>query len=162
MKTSKPPTAKPRSPTGPVISGVRALGAAIGASHVAAANWVKHPEWPFGSGPWSAKEIPLIKRWVAEVPGQSTRRDPDSPADMPLMSKAKLRKIVKETETIELRNKVLSGEFVSKVDSDARHLEVLQLVKRSTLGVCVGTPYSAEINEYFRRQLIDVFERLSA
>lgn len=47
------------------ISGFRALAAAIGRSPSTAHAWTKHPDWPFGSGPWPAAQLPRIVAWAA-------------------------------------------------------------------------------------------------
>jgi hypothetical protein len=68
-----------------LISGVRALGAAVGRSHQSAHEWTKHAEWPFGPGPWSAEEVPAMKAWARDTlspdPSQMPprRRDDTSP-----------------------------------------------------------------------------------
>lgn len=161
--------AKATTKLAPLVSGVRDLGGRLGLSGPAAANWVNHAEWPFGRGPWPAIEVDLMARWIREANTSSNAASrpevtdgENDPKKLPLLARAKFKKIVRETEGIEIRNKVLNGEYVEKAEVEADYLRKFETIKRRMLAMPNRLPFDEQMKEVVRRHVREEFELLSS
>lgn len=52
---------------GDAIASHRSAAAALGMSHQAFADWVRHPLWPFGNAPWPRETVPMMRTWAEQT-----------------------------------------------------------------------------------------------
>lgn len=51
----------------PPITSARKLATLMQRSHVAVSKWLKRADWPFGTPPWLASQLPSIAKWSDET-----------------------------------------------------------------------------------------------
>ena len=118
--------------------------------------------WPFGRGDWLASEVPAIKSWLANnIVRKNEPVDQSDPSKLSVMNKAKLKKMLEETSTIQIRNKILNGDYVSREETEKDHCEKLNRIMRDMMALPNASPFDEQIKNWFRTQIREYFVRLS-
>lgn len=89
------------------VSSIRKLATLLEISHVAAQKWVRHPQWPFASGPWSESLVPKMKEWADRTlqrnPAAGSVANPGDPNDSMGLTEARRQKVITEAKILGLR-----------------------------------------------------------
>jgi len=119
----------------------RQLGVALGVSHQAAATWVRHAEWPFGTGPWDRATLPRMKAWAARTlspdPGAVLRSETaggeeSSKRGMSDYTKASVLKKIEDAKTARVKRQILEGQYHLTSECRAR-LKAVVIASRDAL-----------------------------
>lgn len=134
------------------ITGVRALGRALGVSHQAAHKYVNDPRWPFGGGPWPAGDVEKMNAWRA-----SLRRD-----DADSLTKARTLKAQASAQKDLLEVKIKSGKFHNADECRRRRLLCIHQCKQDLLAIPDSLPADRELQDLVRSRIEDALRQFAA
>lgn len=128
------------------------LARELGVSRPRVSQWLSHPKWKWGRGPFERRQLKAMRAWVEQIRSESNRMSGETPVGKPqpelgdLIDPAVLLKLVPSAEkrikmaaTIErLRRQEFDrlremGEYMKRAEVEAGWLARVQAV-RGTLG----------------------------
>lgn len=142
-----------RRTTPELIRGVRQLGVAVGRSRTAISdNWIGHPEWPYGPGPWPVSLVPQMQAWAERTLSiDPAKKSPNvnarGSANADVKRLAALSRIATEQtrqRTEQLRQADLLKEVHRVDECKLRRTRQIQTLKNRLFGELPGLPLPEE------------------
>lgn len=161
---AKGKTPSPAAAQAGLITSARQLAAKLGVSNVAVSrDWMKHPDWRFGPGPWRAEQVSEIRAWASStLTGQGVETDD---GELSLLTRARIMKLKTSTkkELIQIEQEQAKlDEIKGRLVPAERHEAVLNMVMREVMAIPKGSPWAEDINRWFINRARELFDRLSA
>lgn len=138
-----------------MIVGVRALGRAVGKSHVAVSvNWLKHPEWPYSrKGPWREALVPKMVAWAAATLSGDPAKEGGQGDGQTTKSKAQTILAIRRAEQVKVVTDKMKGELHSVAQCKANVSRMIEEAKRRLLAVPDTLPFETAVREEVRRAI---------
>lgn len=145
-----------------MISGLAALGRALGVSKNVAHKYVGDPRWPFGRGPWAASTLERMQAWrQMELKKQLDVGDsnPQSLEAISPQTRLKMAKIQQEVIGKKIDNELKQKKLHNVEDCKLRRIRQIEHVKGEIFAIVDRSPHAADVKEWFRKQYESLLKR---
>lgn len=150
-------------PAGRLIAGLRALGKALGVSHITAREYTLHAEWRFGKGPWKQSLLPAMRGWRDALPGRIQQNAGEREgARQKTLTDVKIEKGIADTQGKRLATAILAKKFHNAEECLRRRLNALHRHKEDLYDMVEGLPVDEPTRQIVRDRIEMLLSELSS
>ena len=152
---------------GRAVKSIRDLAKLVGLSHAAVGKWLRHAEWKFGAGPWSAADVTRIRAWAsnvlsenrAESPGKTSEPATMNLKDLPISKQIDASLKLSRKARLDYDLKVDRGEYHLVDDCKRSRLRQIHEVKTALLNMPDGLPVDADVKIMIKGRVLEILRK---